>query len=138
MVNMHPTGQHIRAVWEPGWHRLDQSIEVDQRDRFWFDAIQGSKSMDQKLAFFNRASSVETISEVRTARIVTIVHSTFGPLKKIDTAGMDYVFTAADGRQFIVNAEEEPGMIYDEELHVDDWKFEVALSDVSEPLSELV
>ena len=100
--------------------------------------MHGSKSLDQKLAFFNKASSVETTSEVRKALIVAINHSTLGLLRKIDTAGMDYVFTAADGKQFIVNAEEDPGMIYDEEIGVADWKIEVTLSDVSEPLSELV
>jgi hypothetical protein len=138
MVNEHPAGHHVRAVWKPGWHRLDQSIEVGQRDRFWFDVTHGSKNLDQKLAFFNKASSVETTSEVRNALVVAIMHPTFGLLRKVDTAGMDYVFTASDGRQFIVNAEEDPGMIYDEEIGVNDWKIEVTLSDVSEPLSELV
>ncbi len=138
MVNEHPTGHHVRAVWKPGWHRLDQSIEVGQRDRFWFDTAQGSKDVDRKLNFFNKASSVETTSEVRKAVVVSIAHPTLGLLNKIDTAGMDYVLTMSDGRQFIVNAEEDPGMIYDEEVNVDDWKVEVTLSDVSEPLSELV
>ena len=66
-------------------------------------------------------------------------HSEFGPLNRVDTDGLDYIFYPMDGNEFVVNADEEPGAIYDDEdrgSKIDDWSVVVTLSDVSSPLVE--
>ncbi len=141
--NEHP--EHVvRGVWVPGWHRLDQSVELGQSGRFWFHASQSglTNSVDQPgpatLSFFNCLDSAERQSEVRSAKVIGIWHPELGALQRIDTAGLDYAFWTAAGEELIVNAEETPGEIYDTDLKIGQWEVEVLLCDVSAPLEEIV
>ena len=60
-------------------------------------------------------------------------------MQRVDTEGLDYIFYPVDGTEFVVNAEEDPGVIYDEEeLVVDDWSVIVTLADVSSPSRSLL
>jgi hypothetical protein len=134
-----PTANHsphqLRpATWRPQWHQLDQGVAVGQTDRFWFHPQQ---SPGEALRFFNSLPNSEASSEVRQACIVAIEHPELGPLTRIDTRGLDYVFYGVEGTEWIVNAEETPGLIYDDKP-VGDWAIQVQLRDVSAPLSELV
>lgn len=131
-------GQEVWAIWKPGWHRLDQSIEVGQLARFWFFPVDHSRDLERRLRFFNTTSSVETPSEVRLARIVAIRHPELGPLSRIDADWLDYTFVGADGQEYLVNADEEPGTLYTALEPIKNWECEVLLRDVSEPLSDLV
>ncbi len=161
MTENHPTGPITIAVWSPGWHKLDQSLELGQTERFWFfsnpetskhEEIQLGHSHDHESAeqngnkisagatlyFFNQLRAEKGTSQVRSAKVVGIGHKELGQLRQIDTNGMDYIFVAMDGTEYVVNAEEEPGQLYDDETNISDWKFEVLLADVSDPLKELV
>ena len=128
-----------RAIWIPGWFELDQPLEVGVHERYWFfenppeeDAPQAD-SYD--LMFFNRLTS-ETNCVIRQATVVEISHPELGQFRRIDTDGLDYVFYPLEGDQpLIVNAEEEPGMIYDRAGKITDWTMHVVLSNVSEPVA---
>ncbi len=131
------------AIWTPGWYELDQSLVVGERQKFWFfqtppDSISYSfpaaDSCD--FVFFNQLDSEKNCT-VRYARIANIEHPTLGPLLRIDTDGLDYIFVCADGREVVVNAEEEPGICYDSDIEVSDWSVWVTLAEISEPVPNL-
>jgi hypothetical protein len=142
-----------RAIWQPAWHRLDQSLKIGQAGRFWFfakppaskggrdTAVDGSdlvKKSGANLQFFNRTVSARNAPEVRSGTVVSIVHPQLGPLQSVDTSGLDYRFVTAAGAEFSVNAEEETGTVFDApELKVGDWSVEVLLHGLSEPLADL-
>jgi hypothetical protein len=135
------------AIWTPGWYELDQSLALNQRQKYWFFqnppvASTAEASVDESagpirdLVFYNQLDS-STNCCVRYARIVEMYHPQLGPLQRVDTDGLDYIFTPVDGEEIIVNAEEDPGATYDPELSISDWSVLVKLSEVSDPMSEL-
>ena len=132
-----------RALWIPGWYELDQSIVVGQQQRFWFFGNSPFESNEEDadgidLVFFNQMASTSN-SQVRYARVLDIEHKELGPLQRVDTDGLDYIFYPLDGEEVVVNAEEEPGKIYDnDDLEIEDWSVVVTLADVSDPVAEIV
>ena len=129
-----------KALWTPGWYELDQSLKVGMYQRFWFFSNPPAEETPGEVdfVFFNQMSSLAN-SQVRYARVLVMEHSEFGPLNRVDTDGLDYIFYPMDGNEFVVNADEEPGAIYDDEdrgSKIDDWSVVVTLSDVSSPLVE--
>lgn len=131
----------MTAIWKPGWYELDQSLQIGDRQKFFFFNETPSWILDGSSAdlyFFNQlASSAD--SQVRYARIEAMLHPEMGPLKQIDTNGLDYIFVPFDEKEFLVNAEETPGQFVDKrEQTVSDWTVFVTLSDVSAPVSDVV
>lgn len=136
------------AIWTPGWYELDQSLMLGERQKFWFyhhtPGIENAAPMieasnpnaDFDLVFYNQLDSSKNCM-VRYAKIVEMFHPELGPLKQIDTDGLDYLFVPLEGKEIVVNAEEEPGTTYDAELNVTDWSVYVKLADVSDPLVDL-
>lgn len=63
------------------------------------------------------------------------MHSRLGPIQKVDTKGLDYTLILANGRALMVNAEEEPGKLYEHldgrwqpaPFQPDDWTLKVEL-----------
>lgn len=139
-----------RALWRPGWYRLDQPIGVGQFGRFaFFDPAAEPSSQPPlpenglaggpvELQFFNRTITDEKHPLFRFARVLEIIHPQLGPLERVDTSGLDYVFKPAEGEEIYVNAEEEPGVAYDFDQSVGDWSLLVTLDDVSEPIADAV
>lgn len=149
-----------RALWRPGWYKLDQPIGVGQFSRFAFFAPEHSSLGSQRsvtsdqagtsqadlnqeftgspldLQFFNRTISETHQPLFRFARVLEIVHPILGPLERVDTSGLDYVFKPVGGEEIFVNAEEEPGVAYDFEQPISDWSLLVTLDDVSEPQAD--
>ena len=131
------------ALWTPGWYEMDQTLVVGERRRFWFFQesppyeSQSASRQDFELVFFNQLDSSANC-QVRFAKILEIKHEKLGLMSRIDTDGLDYIFTPIDGEKIIVNAEEEPGTTYDDDLEIDDWSVAVLLCEVSEPLGNIV
>lgn len=140
----HPGTIHT-ALWQPRWRRLDQSLDVGQHRRWWFypGRESGTEGLARpsghgQLVLFNRIASREFPSEVRSATLISIEHAELGLFARVDTEGLDYVFRTLGGREYIVNAEETPGLIYDEnELAVDDWTLSLTFQNLSAPLADL-
>jgi hypothetical protein len=94
------------AQWRPGWYELDQSIEVGLRAEFGFLEDEEPLVFHNTLWEPNRA-----LAAIGT--IAGITHAQLGPLRKVDARGLDYTFVLEDGRELIVNAEEEPGKLHE-------------------------
>ena len=127
----------MTALWTPGWYELDQSLAVGDTGQFWFfqnppQDLPGIERVD--FVFFNQLSSAANC-QVRTARILSMDHNALGKVNRVDTGGLDYIFTLDQGEEIVVNAEEDPGAVYNRDERVDDWSLRVQLVDVSEPLA---
>ena len=131
------------AIWTPGWYELDQSLIVGELQKYWFfqhppRSVFGDDSDEQgdeldHLIFYNQLDS-DSNCVVLYARIVEMVHPQLGNLIRVDTDGLDYIFFPIDGGEVVVNAEEEPGKVYDADLNISDWSVFVKLADVSQPI----
>ncbi len=128
------------ALWTPGWYELDQTLVVGERQKFWFFQTPpeecNSLGEDVDLVFYNQLDST-TNCTVRYARIVEMHHPQLGQLLRVDTDGLDYIFFPVEGEEIVVNAEEEPGTVYESKVEVDDWSVFVTLDEVSEPVAEV-
>ncbi|MEM7782817.1 MAG: hypothetical protein AAF623_05650 [Planctomycetota bacterium] len=125
-----------KALWTPAWYELDQTLLIGVRQKFWFfrdrPEIQNTNYSSFDLIFFNSDNLTDNCS-VRYAKVDAIRHFQLGPILKVDTAGLDYIFFPASGDEIIVNAEESPGAVdVDGEFEVSDWSLEVTLSDLSD------
>ena len=134
------------AIWTPGWYELDQTLVLGQRQKFWFfqtipdavsqtDQVEGSDG--EGLVFFNKTDTSENCV-ARFARIDEMHHPQLGAILRVDTDGLDYIFFPVEGEEVIVNAEEEPGLAYDLDQPISNWSIHVKLSDVSEPIADVV
>ncbi len=133
------------AIWTPGWYELDQTLVLGERQKYWFFQNPPTRSKrdqhpsaDDELVFYNQLDSTKNCC-VRYAKIVEMIHPQLGALMRIDTDGLDYIFYPVAGEEVIVNAEEDPGSIYDSNgtAEISDWSVFVKLTDVSEPANEL-
>lgn len=144
------------ALWVPGWYELDQTLVLGQRQKLWFfitppnDALNNDMSINDPsgsdasdngptpdFVFFNQLDST-TNCQIRFATVVEMLHPQIGPLQRIDTDGCDYLFFPVDGEEIVVNAEEEPGQVYDDRLTIDQWVVNVTLEEVSDPVVDAV
>ena len=134
------------AIWTPGWYELDQTLVLGQRQKFWFfqtipdtdsQADHAASHSDTNLMFFNKSDASENCV-ARFARIEEMHHAQLGAILRVDTDGLDYIFFPVEGEEVIVNAEEEPGLAYDFDQPISDWSIHVKLSDVSEPIADVV
>jgi len=128
------TSKTRAALWSPGWYMLDQPLTVGTRQRFWFFQsppcdFPNAEAFD--FIFFNKNCGSPNV-QVREADVIRIQHEQLGELNSIDTGGLDYVFKKADGSAVIVNAEEDPGTVYDAPVIILDWSVQVELGNVSE------
>ena len=133
-----------RVAWVPGWYELDQPLEVGLEGDFAFwrvvpDHLRGP----ERLVFYNDLWHPED-GVFACGKIGAIRHPELGDIRKVDTRDLDYTITLADGTQLVVNAEENPGKIYEgkpgawveSQRVVSNWRFEVEFESLSESYSE--
>jgi hypothetical protein len=103
----------VQVAWIPGWYELDPCLEVGLKDEFAFwrvvpEHLRGS----EELVLYNDLSNPgEPIFAI--GRITSIRHPDLGGIRKVDTHGLDYTITLADGTEIVVNAEEDPGKMFE-------------------------
>lgn len=131
----------VEVAWVPGWYELDPPLEVGLTDEFAFwrvvpDHLRGP----EPLVLYNTLWHPEK-AVVARGTIAAIRHPALGAVRRVDTRGLDYTITLADGTELTVNAEEEPGKLYERAGEgwresprvVGDWRFVVAFESLSEP-----
>lgn len=130
----------IVAAWVPGWYELDQALEVGLEGEFVFwrvvpDQLRGL----ERLVFYNTLWDSKD-QMFASGKITAIRHPELGEIRKVDTRGLDYTITLADGTEIVVNAEETPGKMYEgkpgawveSQRVVSQWRFEVEFESLSE------
>jgi hypothetical protein len=128
------------VAWVPGWYELDAQLEVGQTDEFAFWRIVPDHLCGpERLVLYNTLWHPED-AVIAHGTITSIWHPEFGAVRKVDTRGLDYTINLADGTQILVNAEEEPGKLYERsgdeweesQRAVSDWRFVVEFESLSE------
>jgi hypothetical protein len=129
-----------RAAWIPGWYELDPQLEVGLEDEFIFwRVVPGHIHDTDRLVLYNDLWHPE-YGKFASGKISAIRHPQLGEIRKVDTRGLDYTITLADGTVLVVNAEEDPGKIYEGnpgarvESHriVSEWRFDIEFESLSE------
>jgi hypothetical protein len=129
------------VAWVPGWYELDPPLEVGLTDEFAFwrivpDYLRGP----EPLVLYNTLWHPKDVVVAR-GTIAAIRHPELGAIRKVETRGLDYTFTLADGTELAVNAEEEPGKLYERggehwqesQRVISAWRFVVEFESLSEP-----
>lgn len=101
--------------WNPFWYGLDQSIVVGDTDLFYLQRDVQS--------FANGPVSIKD-REVE-AEILEIAHPILGQIRGIVTEELDYSLFLNNGKRIVINAEEEPGQMDNQQLSIADWCMEV-------------
>lgn len=109
----------MNVKWEPDWYELDQCIVVGDVDLFYLTK--------DNLYFENGLSSSGKYEYEVKAEILKITHPELGEIRGIITIGLDYSIYLSDGTVIIVNAEENPGEIFNSQYAVSGWSFEVQI-----------
>jgi hypothetical protein len=129
------------AAWVPGSYELDQPLEVGLTADFAFwrvvpDDLRGA----EPLVLYNDLWRPEKAMMAR-GTIAAIRHPELGEVQVVDTRGLDYTLTLVDGTQMLVNAEEEPGRLWQQveaqwakpARPVSTWRFVVEFATLGEP-----
>lgn len=125
----------MNAFYKFRFYELDQSLAVNEEDEFaffidpFFCAVPKNElhiSKDMILVFANSLGNQNCFKA--KCKINAIFHPELGQLIKIDTHGLDYCITLANGQEIILNAEEEPGKIVSGDEHVTEWVFLIDLT----------
>jgi hypothetical protein len=119
------------AQWRPGWYELDQSIEVGLRAEFGFLA-------DADPLVFHNTLWEPDCAVAAIGIIARITHDQLGSVRKVDARGLDYTCVLEDGRELIVNAEEEPGKLHERlderwqptPFQAEDWTLKVEFAEL--------
>jgi hypothetical protein len=129
------------VAWVPGWYELDPPLAVGGTGEFAFwrtvpDDLQGP----ERLVLYNTLWHPED-AVVARGKIAAIWHPELGAIHNVNTGGLDYTITLADGTELLVNAEEEPGKLFERAGNqwqessrvVSAWRFIVEFESLSEP-----
>lgn len=134
----------VHAAWIPGWYELDQPLEVGvEREFVFWRVVPHYLSNSEGLVFYNTLWH-EGDGVFGTGRILRIRHLELGDIRNIDTRGLDYTITLVDGSELLVNAEEEPGKMFEgrpgdwteSKRVILDWQCEVTFEALSELSTE--
>ena len=91
--------------WTAAWYELDQTIIVGDKDWFYLPSDENNHF------FFNELYQSNSFIR-KKLEIERITHPVLGNVKGIVTIGLDYTIYLTDGTMLEVNAEENPGQIY--------------------------
>jgi len=129
------------VAWVPGWYELDQALETGLTKEFAFwRVVPEHLRGPQLLVMYNDLWDAKDVLLAR-GTIAAISHPELGEIRKLDTRGLDYTITLTDGTELLVNAEEEPGKLYERvgerwiesNRTIPDWRFVVEFEGLSEP-----
>jgi hypothetical protein len=122
----------VDVAWVPGWYELDPLLEVGLSDEFAFwRVVPDYLCGPEPLVFYNTIWHPEDAVTAH-GTIAAIRHPELGAIRKVDTRGLDYTITLADGTELKVEAEETPGVCY-ERREIKVWRFIVSFESLSDP-----
>lgn len=123
----------MKALWIPAWYELDPSIVVGVTEEFVFH----KPTPEGALRFYSGEKGELAVKA--TGAIASIHHQILGDIESVDAQGLDYTIVLKDGRRLLVNAEEDPGLIYEwvdeswqpSEMSIQDWQLDVKFTSLS-------
>ncbi|QYJ79070.1 hypothetical protein [Shewanella acanthi] len=123
----------MNALWIPAWYERDPSIFVGVTEEFVFH----KPASHEALRFYSGAE--DTAAVKATGAISSIHHKVLGDIESVDAQGLDYTLVLKDGRRLLVNADDDPGLIYEwvdeswqrSEMVIQDWQLDVKFTSLS-------
>ena len=103
----------VRVAWVPGWYELDPQLAVglEAEFAFWRHVPEHLCGLEEFVLYnYLRHPEDELFA---SGKITAIRHPELGEIRKVDTCGLDYTITLADGTEIVVNAEEDPGKMFE-------------------------
>jgi hypothetical protein len=133
-------GRPATAAWIPYWYELDPpclEIRLTAEFTFWRQ-IPDQLSGPEPLVLYCGLGGEEV--DVAWGTIADIWHPDFGSILSLNMRGLDYKITTADGKELAINAEENPGKLYERradewsesELIVRSWRFTIEFAALAE------
>jgi len=120
-----------RAIWYPYWYELDQPIAVGQVGEFDFFHKHPESLRDETSAIFFHGDWSDASKYYSSKKLIlAIYHPRFGAINNINTSGLDYTITLADGTEYRVEAEESPGKVYKLAESITDWRVQVEMESI--------
>lgn len=103
----------VVAAWVFGWYPYDPPLEVGQSGwfLFWRDAPAHLRG-PEPLVLYSARAGLGDYAEA-TGTVIAIRHPQLGEIQSVWTGGLDYTVTLADGKELTVNADEEPGRVFE-------------------------
>jgi len=104
-----------RAAWIPYWYGLDQPLAVGVTDEFSFwQVVPDHLRSAERLVFCNGLWKPEEAS-TGVGTIAAITNRELGAIRQVEIHedGCEYAIRLADGTILNVEAEQEPGRIYE-------------------------
>jgi hypothetical protein len=130
----------VQVAWVPGWYELDPLLEVGLEGEFAFwrnvpELLRG----EEAFVLYNDLWHPQD-GMFASGKITAIWHPEFGDIRKVDTRGLDYTIILSDGTGILVNAEEDPGKLFDggpgtwveSNRIVSQWRFVVEFESLSD------
>ena len=111
----------VEAEYDLDWYELAQTITVGEMQEIHF-----FKDVEPLTFYCGLWYPKKAIC--RNYKIEQIIHPVLGNIQSINTRGLDYTITLITGEQLTVNAEEEPGKVYNYHIQPESWVFNVLLS----------
>ena len=133
-------GTPALAIWTPEWYALDPPyLQVGLTEEFRFIQCDPLGRENNAALVFHTGMFSEFLDSA-WGTISTIHHSDFGAIYSIDASGLDYKISLVDGRDFLVNAEENPGKTLERHdavwieptVIITNWQFTVSFSALAE------
>lgn len=121
------------AIWYPYWYELDQPIAVSEVADFdFFEEPPSYVAHEGRRVFYHGLwqPQLQLNLERRRMRVLSIRHPELGSIQSINTKGLDYTLIMSDGRVLKVEAEETPGLVYEHQQKIADWRILVELEPV--------
>ncbi|MCH1931122.1 hypothetical protein L9G16_13105 [Shewanella sp. A25] len=123
----------MNALWIPAWYERDPSIFVGVTEEFVFH----QPASNEALRFYSGAE--DAVAVKATGAISSIHHKVLGDIESVDAQGLDYTLVLKDGRRLLVNADDDPGLIYEwvddswqrSEMVIQDWQLDVKFTSLS-------
>lgn len=130
----------IQAAWIPGWYALDPYLEVGLKGEFafWRTVPEHLRGAEELVLYNDLLIPGEPVFAF--GRISDIRHPNLSGIRRVDTRGLDYTITLADGAAIVVNAEEDPGRMFEGKSGawvestrvVSQWRFTVEFESLSD------
>ena len=126
----------MNAFYRFRFYELDQSLTVGEERVFAFfvdpylSLVEDMRIYDDMVMVFVNSIGRENTFRHR-CRINSIYHPELGAVISIDTKGLDYTIILENEQKIVLNAEEEPGKVFDGAKQVSDWAFLVDLTPVA-------
>jgi hypothetical protein len=119
----------VHVCWQPAWHELDQSLALGETSLIALEEISPPLQIDDQTFQWKFSTGLDPDGGFeKNVRIDAIHHPILGEVLKIDACGLDYIVYPANGEEIIIDAEEDPGVVHNRTVQIENWSMTVRVT----------